>query len=134
MRGSTSKNVEGWTLDVKQGSVRSVDSLYSKNCRDDNSWYGYGALGGSGTDGSIKTTLNGYGKARLDFGNCYHSVTSYVQVNLNGNKIGKATGIEMSKKIEFYFNNGDILELRESSYASIRFNNFTVISCGKKNE
>ena len=31
-----------------------------------------------------------------------------VQVNLNGNKIAKATEDEMSKKIDFDFNNGDI--------------------------
>ena len=118
LRGTTSKNVEGWTLDVDYGSV--LDKNFRK-CRDDNSWYGYG--GGR----SIKTNLIGYGKARLDFGNCYDN--GNVRAFLNGNEIGKATQYELSKKIEFYFNNGDTLELKEFYFASIRFNNFTVLSC-----
>ena len=104
MRGTRSKNVEGWTLDVIAGSVGNLEA--ERNCTDDNSWYGSGADPISNTGGSIKTTLNGDGKARQDFGNCYsHGI---VQVNLNGNKIAKATEDEMSKKIDFDFNNGDI--------------------------
>ena len=96
-----------------------------RNCHDDGnnwSWYGFShnlghALYHSITR-SIKTTLNGYGKSRLDFGNCL--------------PIGNATKNELSKKIEFDFNNGDTLELKGNRYAMIRFNNFTVLSCLKK--
>ena len=129
LRGTTSKNVEGWTIDVDYGPKQiDVESnhIYWK-CQDDNSWYGYGF-----DHGSIKTTLNGCGKARLDFGNCNPSPSSaYVQVLLNGNEIGKATSNELSKKIEFDFNDGDILELAESpdDLAIIKFNNFTVVGC-----
>ena len=124
LRGTTSKNVEGWTLNVDYGSV--TDEHYGK-CRDDNSWYGYG--GGR----SIQTNLIGYGRARLDFGNYYYN--GNVRAFLNGNEIGKATANELSKEIEFDFNNGDTLELKEFSDASIRFNNFTVLSCFvKQNE
>ena len=124
LRGTTSKNVEGWTLNVEFGSVR--DDQFRK-CRNDNSWYGYGHLT-SESNGSIKTTLNGYGKARLDFGNCYYGG---VRALLNENEIGKATPNELSKKIEFDFNDGDTLELKKNPYTHgiIRFNNFTVLNC-----
>ena len=128
LRGTTSKNVEGWTLDVEHGSVR--DHNAGSTCGGYNSWYGYGSYNGNFGfgGGSIKTTLNGCGKAILDFGNCYYR-PSNVQALLNGNEIGKAIGRTMSKKIEFDFNDGDILELADSLDAIIMFNNFTIVSC-----
>ena len=119
--------MEGWTLAVEYGSVR--DAHYGE-CGDDNSWYGYGGGGYTYASGWIKTTLNGYGKARLDFGKCNNVVAfSKVRVFLNGNEIGRATGYELSKKIEFDFNDGDTLELNSSLGGMIRFNDFTVLSC-----
>ena len=70
-----------------------------------------------------------YGKARLEFGDCYsfdndHNGT--VQAYLNGNEIGRTSAL--SKAIEFDFNNGDLLELKKSSNEMIGFNNFIVLS------
>ena len=69
-----------------------------------------------------------YGKARLEFGDCYsfdndHNGT--VQAYLNGNEIGRTSAL--SKAIEFDFNNGDLLELKRSSNEMIGFNNFIVL-------
>ena len=118
-RDTTSKNVEGWTLDVESGSVR---GNAGEICGD--SWFGYSD--DPYEDGSIKTTLNGCGKATLDFGNCWFY---NVQALLNGNEIGTATNEELSKKIEFDFNDGDILEIAEFADAVIVFNSFTIVSC-----
>ena len=126
LRGTTTKNVPGWNLDnVDQGSVKN-DTW--KHCGNRYDWYGY--LSGSGI-GSINTTLRGCGVAKLDFGVCYGVRNGdSTQVNLNGKEIGRATGLQRSKTIEFNFKDGDILELKEGSdYSAIRFNSFTAISC-----
>ena len=124
MRGTSSKNVDGWTIDVNYGSVSGL--RYGK-CRDDKIWYGYNwGL----SVGSIKTTLHGCGKAELDFGECSNSPNShYTQITLNGNEIGRANVGELSKKIQFDFKEGDVLELHDRGYAMIIFNNFTILSC-----
>ena len=57
----------------------------------------------------------------------------YVKVFLNGNEIGIANKNELSKKIEFDFNNGDLLQI-SSRRGLIKFNNFTIINCCKKTE
>ena len=127
MSGTTSKNVDGWTIDVNYGSV---SGLWYGKCRDDKSWYGY--ISGL-SEGSIKTTLHGCGKAELDFGECTkyspNSRYTYTQITLNGNEIGRANARELSKKIQFDFKEGDVLELHDRGYAMIRFNNFTILSC-----
>ena len=118
--------MDGWTIDVDSGSV--LGQRHGK-CRDDNSWYGYNYY----NKGSIKTTLHGCGKAEIDFGDCWGRLSNwrdpYTQVNLNGNEIGRAYGGDLSKKIQFDFKEGDILELLERDRAMIRFNNFTILSC-----
>ena len=129
-------NVDGWTLDVHYLQGRSFYKRMYKQCSDDNSWYGF-KLGPS--EGSIKTTLYGCGKAELDFGECsseyvayepYYNYTShFIQVNLNGNEIGRANPKKLSKKIKFDFKEGDVLELHDRGYAMIIFNNFTILSC-----
>ena len=126
LRGTTTKNVPGWNLDnVDRGSV--INKKYG-SCHDGNSWWGY--LNGYGR-GSINTTLRGCGVAKLDFGECAGNLArEFTQVNLNGKEIGRATGLQRSKTIEFNFKDGDILELKEGSdYSAIRFNSFTAISC-----
>ena len=126
LRGTTTKNVPGWNLDNINGGT--VTNLNYGRCRDGNSWYGW--LSGIG-EGSINTTLRGCGVAKLDFGECsYGDSGSSTQVNLNGKEIGRASGIQPSKIVEFNFKDGDILELKEGfSGDFIRFNSFTVISC-----
>ena len=125
LRGTTTKNVPGWNLDnVDQGSVKN-DTW--KHCGNSYDWYGY--LSGR-RRGSINTTLRGCGVAKLDFGECAGNLArEFTQVNLNGKEIGRATGLQLSKTIEFNFKDGDILELKEGNgYGVIRFNSFTVIS------
>ena len=126
MSGTTSKNVDGWTIDVNYGSV---SGLWYGKCRGDKSWYGFNwGL----SVGSIKTTLHGCGKAELDFGECWDSQnwnSRYTQINLNGNEIGRAKARELRKKIQFDFKEGDVLELHDRGYAMIIFNNFTILSC-----
>ena len=82
-------------------------------------------------------TLGGCGRASLDFGNCMNGYDAwydgYVKVFLNGNEIGIANKNELSKKIEFDFNNGDLLQI-SSRRGLIKFNNFTIINCCKKTE
>ena len=73
--GSSSSNVEGWTINV---GFYQQNSHYQE-CYNNKSWHGYI---GDDLIGSIKTILNGCGKAILDFGNCYKSGTT--QVKLNG--------------------------------------------------
>ena len=124
LRGTTTKNVPGWNLDnVNKGSVIN-ENLGS--CREGNSWYGWFCCDGRG---SINTTLRGCGVAKLDFGQCWGESGYSTQVNLNGKEIGRATGLQLSKTIEFNFKDGDILELKEGNYGIIRFNSFSVISC-----
>ena len=119
--------MDGWTIDVDSGSV--LGQRHGK-CRDDNSWYGYNYY----NKGSIKTTLHGCGKAELDFGECWNTNDykyngRHIQVNLNGNEIGRAKAKELSKKIQFDFKEGDVLVLRDQNYGFMRFNNFTILSC-----
>ena len=118
----------GWNLDnISDGSIKRRS--YG-NCEDNGSWYGYK----SGIDpiGSIKTKLSGCGVGILDFGECSRGSGGdyFIQVNLNGNEIGRATSGQLSKTINIDFKDGDILELKEGTgYDYIRFNNFSVISC-----
>ena len=75
--------------------------------------------------GFIRTTLNGCGKARLDFGNCAN--VGYTQVKLDGNEISVANANEHSKIVEFTFQHGSVLELSDLNYGIIKFNNFHVV-------
>ena len=119
--------VNGWTLSIDFDLIK--DGRYGM-CGDYNSWYSNYGLWLK----TLETTLNGCGKARLDFGNCHRLFESLVQAFLNGKEIGTATTNELSKKIEFDFYDGDTLKLVESNNGHIRFNNFTVVSCCQKNE
>ena len=118
---------DGWTLTPSSVLRR------GNKCHGDNSWYNYSYGPFYEGEGSIKTTLHGCGKAELDFGECWNSdslnyhIDHYTQVKLNGIEIGRAK--EVSKKIQFNFKEGDVLELRDRGYTVIRFNDFTILSC-----
>ena len=88
-----------------------------------NSWYGY-FLGGVG---SLSTTLNGCGVAKLDFGQCCGCKLTSTIVNLNGIEIGRTT--QLTQTIQINFSDGDILELKHEVNGYIRFNSFTILSC-----
>ena len=136
MIGTSSTTVDGWTLDVTHGTAfggTTNGDFHLFKCNGNDFWFG---LKTSGTNlASIKTSLQGCGKARLDYGNCYDCFScqnfDYVHVTLNGNEISKAAnnGQELSKTIEFDFTNGDILELNEDGPSAIRINGLTILTC-----
>ena len=64
-------------------------------------WYGFL---NNNSSGSISTTFNGRGRARLNFGNCWTTGTVYAY--LNGNSIASVPANTPSKTVEFDFNQG----------------------------
>ena len=138
MIGTSSATVDGWTIDVTHGtafppiSSPPYGDFNLFKCNGNDFWFG---LKTNPNKASIKTTLKGCGKARLDYGNCYSCTgpcpVQYVHVTLNGNEVSKAAynGLELSKTVDFDFNDGDILELYEDGLSAIKFNGFTIIKC-----
>ena len=76
--------------------------------------------------GYIKTKLEGFGTARLDFGNCWTSGT--VKVLLDGIEIASAPVSTPNKSVEFAFNYSE-LEIREEGIGILVFNSFEVLTC-----
>ena len=76
---------------------------------------------------SIKTTLNGSGRAKIDFGNCFNEGVS--AVFLDGNEIAKAGASEVNIVKEFDFTDGSELKLTEVGNGVISFNSFGVLTC-----
>jgi len=74
----------------------------------------------------IKTTLNGSGRAKIDFGNCFNDGVS--KLFLNGNEIASAGASENIIK-EFDFTDGSELKLTEEQSGVISFNSFEVLTC-----
>ena len=93
---------------------------FDNDCKN---WYGFLHP----ESGSIATTLSGYGRARLDFGNCYKTGT--VKAVLDGKEIGSADASIPHKVVEFDFNPGSVLTMSEYDVAVIQFNNLEIISC-----
>ena len=88
-------------------------------------WYGYED---ASAIGSIKTTLSGTGRAKLNFGNCYTS--GIVKVFLDNTEIATASGDEKTKTVEFAYSDGNELKLTED-FAIIVFNSFECTHTGK---
>ena len=118
--------MDGWTIGVSLGSFTN-DTGYCSKVDGNDSWYGYSEY----YAGSIKTTLRGCGKARLDFGSCHDRYQGRTNIYLNEKVISKASAGQLSKKIEFDFNEGDILKIEEFN-STLMFNNFTILSCCEK--
>ena len=94
-----------------------------KKCGNGTKWFGYRGRR------EINTILKGCGKGKLDFGNCgyYNKVNVY----LNGQEVGSATGYKPNNIAEFNFNDGDLIEIvANADNAVIQFNSFSVSSCG----
>ena len=137
--GSSSTMVDGWTIDVTVGTAfppvanPPIGDFTLLNCVGNDFWFGLTPTGSNSA--SIRTTLNGCGRARLDYGNCQNLFSNpgsdSVHVTLNGNEISSAVndGNEVSKTIEFDFTDGNILELNEDGPSAIRFNSLTILSC-----
>ena len=91
-------------------------------------WYGFL---NNNSSGSISTTFNGRGRARLNFGNCW--TTGTVKVHLDGTFIAFAPGNTPSKTVEVYFNIGSILKITEENSAIISYNSLHIIQCNGVN-
>jgi len=121
LKGSFTKYVTGWEINVEYNPL---NSFYKQNCMRDNNWHGWI---GNDDIGSIKTKLKGCGTAQLNFGNCYER--GITQVTLDEKVIGTAFPHTISKIIEFYFEDGAILELQELNTGIIVFNDLTITKC-----
>ena len=81
--------------------------------------------------GSISTTFNGNGRARLVFGNCWAS--GNVKAYLDGTVIAFAPGNTPSKTVEFNFKVGSILKITEENVAIVSYKSLNVIQCNGVN-
>ena len=125
---STGKNVPGWTIDVNHGpGIKHSDDAV--NCT---GWWGFKWPNTPGNDGLITTTLNGNGIATLEFGSCVIGALDgigVVKVFLNDVELASASGIE-TKKINFKFQHGSTLTIKEIGPSILQFNKFEVKECG----
>ena len=106
----------GWEINVS----RENNPKYSNWCGR-KTWFGYSR---GRSNGLIKTTFLGNGRATLDFGNCYHS--GKVVVYLNGKEISRAKGYIRSKEIKFKYSKGDTLMIKEMNVAIIKLISLTL--------
>ena len=74
----------------------------------------------------IKTTLNGNGRAEIDFGNC--SSDGGAKLWLDGNEIASAGADEENVVIEFDFTDGSELMLTEEGTGILSFSSFEVLT------
>ena len=88
-------------------------------------WYGWTS---GNPIGSITTTFNGIGRAKLDFGNCWRWDT--VTATLDGTVIATASGNTPSMKVEFDFHIGSILKITENGI--IQFNSLNILQCNQE--
>ena len=114
---TSTSNVPNWDIDANM--IVGIE-WFKNRCEN---WYGYED---ASAIGSIKTTLSGTGRAKLNFGNCYKS--GNVKVFLDNTEIAAASGDEKSKTVEFAYSDGNELKLTED-FAIIVFNSFEVLSC-----
>ena len=124
MKGTSSKHVDGWNIDI--------DLITKKICKNfggpKDFWAG--CCGGK----IISTTLNGCGHATLNVGNCWrsHRKRHPVHVYLDGKLIGEVSKNTNSKVFKFGFIEGSVLKI-DSNGGIIKFNNFEVTNCNCEN-
>ena len=116
---TSTSNVPYWDIDANKGVWT---GHFKDRCEN---WYGYMDYG---EIGSIKITLSGHGRAKLNFGNCYTS--GIVKVFLDNTEIATASGDEKTKTVEFAYSDGNELKLTED-FAIIVFNSFECTHTGK---
>ena len=116
---SAPEDIVGWHTTCTHGNIYG-DSI--SDCS--GNWFTYA----SGSPSCyIKTTLNGNGRAKIDFGNCYDD--GVAKLFLDGNEIASAGASEVNVVKEFDFADGSELMLTEESYGVISFNSFEVLTC-----
>ena len=79
------------------------------------------------TVGTISTRLHGNGEGTLDFGNCWDA--GEVKVYLNDELIAFAEKNTPTKTVSFYFQDGDILKLRDEGANSVIALNGITMKC-----
>ena len=112
-------DIVGWETTCTHGNIygNSISSCSGN-------WFTYA----SGSPSCyIKTTLNGSGHAKIDFGNCFND--GIVKVFLDGNEIASAGGDEFNVVKEFDYTDGSELKLMETGNGVISFNSFEVLTC-----
>ena len=114
----SSEPVIGWDVDCKNVPNSSV-----KKCKN---WH---CPSSAKKTSSIKTTLSGFGRARLDFGNCNKNKKGKVKVLLDNQEIATAGKMKKSNVIEFDFNHDSTLEIVGEDKGTTQFNEFEVLSC-----
>ena len=118
---TSTKNIPGWEIDCTYGTWDGTGRINTGHtCKN---WYCFKQWD---PVGSIKTTLCGNGRAKLDFGNCWTS--GIVKVFVDNTEIASAKSNTASKRVEFDYNDGNELKLVEQNTAIIMFNSFEVLS------
>ena len=115
----------GWNVDVdfSNGEDREDRNVQKQLCTT-NKFYGY--KGGEQV-GRIYTTLKGYGKIILWYGNCY--ATGRVTVSLNGIEIDGTSKIQ-HQWVSFQYRKGDFLEIKELKFAIIQLHQLILLDGG----
>ena len=120
-----------WDINQQNNFTDSQKRKYpgASNCAN---WYGWTNFQ---PEGSISTILKGNGLAKLNFGNCWDGrepwTKSSVKVFLDGKEIKSARHRQVNVLVEFEYQEGSKLEIREIDVGIIQFNKFEVISSSK---
>ena len=113
-----------WNIDCDDGVWKQSSRDYAgQMC---SNWYGWKP---HVPTGSITTTFNGIGRAKLDFGNCFELYT--VKAILDGTVIATAPANTPSMKVEFDFHIGSILKIVENG-SIIQFNSLDILQCNQE--
>ena len=130
MKGTSSRHVDGWNIDIDLITKSDDQHSYYRQCRNfgvpQDFWAG--CCGGK----TISTTLYGCGHAKLNVGNCWSSHRHPVHVYVDGKRIGEVSNNTNSKIFEFGFIEGAVLKIN-SNGGIIKFNNFEVTDCNCEN-
>ena len=119
---SAPADIVGWDTTCTSGTI------YSNSISTCPNWHTFA----SGTPSCyIKTTLNGNGRAKIDFGNCYSN--GVAKLFLDGKEIASAGASEPNIVKEFDFTDGSELMLTDESYGVISFNSFEDLNCKPSN-
>ena len=124
IKSSKTNKAKGWIFDIDRGPCP-WNCFYSTNIGtcDNASWFGW--KDGSPV-GSISTILYGNGTALITFGNCWKK--GLVRLYINGNEVYTVHS-NILVTIEFDFNDGDKLELKEHYIGIIRLDDIQIKGC-----
>ena len=122
----------GWKINIDNSNTddRNTNTDNARICGK-STFYGYfgNDKGKPDNVGEVTATFRGSGKARLMFGNCYHS--GYVKVKLNGKLLSTAAASTLEKEITFDYKKQDVLKIQEFDVAIIKLN-YLLLTCNGK--